>query len=122
MLKWIARKILSNEIYDYKYEIDKLNCELETLKKDVVTLSGRANRCGDLERQNKSLEKENETLKKENGIFREYYKLNEEPSDEIKAKIHIDMRIHDLEMMLLQAHNSKPVPVPVPMYTPYWGI
>ncbi len=116
MFKWIARKILSSEIRDYEYEIDKLNSELNTCEGDIATLSEKANKYGDLERQYKFLKEENETLRKENGVMREYYKLDEEPSDEIKTKIHIDMRIHNLEMMLLQACNRPPAYVPVPYY------
>jgi len=116
MFKWIARKILSGEIRDYEYEIDKLNCKLKTCEDDIATLSMKASVCDDLDKQNKCLEKENETLRKENGLMREYYKLDEEPSDEIKTKIHIDMRIHNLEMMLLQAYNRPPAYVPIPYY------
>lgn len=117
MFKWIARKILSKEICDYLYEIQKLNDKLKTCEEDITTLSNKCSSEYDvLKEKNTILQEENERLKKENDILREYYKLDEEPSDEIKTKIHIDMRIHDLEMKLLQVYNRSPAYVPIPYY------
>ena len=38
--------------------------------------------------------------------MRVYYKVDEEPSEEEKMKIHIDLRIHQLEMDLNMARSE----------------
>ena len=103
ILKKLARKILAVELIELKDEnkrlykdycdiinskmcqkrlhikdIDKLKCEMDELKKQK----------NDLEEQNK--------------IMRKYYELDKEPTDEEKIKIRIDLKIHDLEIKLLE--------------------
>lgn len=41
-------------------------------------------------------------LSQENEIMRKYYKVDEEPSPEIQAKILADLRLHDMEFKILQ--------------------
>ena len=43
-----------------------------------------------------------QNLSQENEIMRKYYKLNEEPSSDIQAKILADLRLHDMEFKMIQ--------------------
>lgn len=40
-------------------------------------------------------------VKKENEIMKKYYKLDEEPSEEVQARIRGDLRIHDMEYKMM---------------------
>ena len=42
-----------------------------------------------------------EKIKQENQIMKKYYKLDEEPSAEIQAKVLADLRLHDMEFQRL---------------------
>lgn len=128
-IKNIARKILQSEIEELKEECDKTKswnnelldkmsafkyeCESKTLKAQ--------NEKNIAEQKIKELEKENE-------ILRQYYDLDKEPSDEIKAKIHIDLKINRLkeekydlknEVLRLTAICRPPVYIYQPY--PYYG-
>ena len=41
-------------------------------------------------------------LSQENEIMKRYYKLNEEPSFDVQAKVLADLRLHDMEFKILQ--------------------
>ena len=41
-------------------------------------------------------------LSQENEIMKRYYKLNEEPSSDVQAKVLVDLRLHDMEFKMLQ--------------------
>ena len=41
-------------------------------------------------------------LSQENEIMKRYYKLNEEPSSDVQAKVLVDLRLHDMEFKILQ--------------------
>lgn len=41
-------------------------------------------------------------LSQENEIMKRYYKLNEEPSFDVQAKVLADLRLHDMEFKMLQ--------------------
>lgn len=75
MFKWIARKILSKEICDYEYEIQKLNYKLKTCEEDITTLSNKYSEYDVLKGSTTVLQEENERLKKENDTLREYYRF-----------------------------------------------
>lgn len=135
MLKWIARKILDNEI---KYLEAKANAfehmdtdiagEKEKLRQDYES------KINELEKaKNKSDSEKIESerryaeLEKENEILRKYYDLNKEPSDEIKMKMHIDLelnRVKEENLKLIALANRQPqctpIPMPYPQYSPFW--
>ena len=95
---------------------NKYKNQIKELQKDVTFWE---NSCNDLQDTINELRKENNNLKnindklnnqlidintisKENEIMRKYYKLNEEPSTEIQAKVLADLRLHDMEFKILQ--------------------
>lgn len=40
-------------------------------------------------------------IKEENEIMRKYYKLDEEPSPDVQAKVMADLKVHDMEQKLM---------------------
>lgn len=95
---------------------NKYKNQIEELQKDVTFWK---NNCNDLQNTINELKKENDTLKntndelnnqlidisiilKENEIMKKYYKLDEEPSFEVQAKVLADLRIHDMEYKQLK--------------------
>lgn len=101
LLKKIAQKIMKPKIDELQKEIDDLqkmrNHEFElytTTENESMEL---------LKKQTKMIEDLKDKIKDlqyQNDILRQYYHLDEEPSEEIQAKIRIDMRCHDLEREL----------------------
>lgn len=72
-------------------------------------------------------ERKSAELEKENDILRKYYDLDKEPSDEIKAKVHIDLEINRLKedkMALISIVNQQPryIPMSYYQYSPFWEI
>ena len=71
-----------------------------------------------------------DNLSQENEIMRKYYKLDEEPSPDVQAKVLADLRIHDMEyqrlkekmdeIKTLQYHNSFLSMANVIHYIPYY--
>jgi len=78
--------------------------KIKQLEEDICYWKQKAN---DLENQitelNKQLSQRNdeimnlEHIYKENTIMKQYYKLDEEPSPEVQAKVLADLRIHNIE-------------------------
>ena len=68
--------------------IDNLKEENNILKNNNTTLNNRVI--------------EINKLSQENEIMKKYYKLNEEPSSDIQAKVLADLRLHDMEFKMLQ--------------------
>lgn len=134
MLKWIARKILDNEI---KYLEAKINAfehrdidiagEKEKLRQDYEFKINELEKAK-IKSDSEKIESERRyaELEKENEILRKYYDLDKEPSDEIKAKIHIDLelnRVKEENLKLIAMVNRQPqympIPIPYPQYSPF---
>ena len=99
MLKKIASKILKNEIDELKQKLKKQEDEYyEVLKERADDQAKTAKDLADLKSKCEAVKQ----LTEENEILRKYYRLDSEPTDEEKIKIRIDLKIHDLEMQLLQ--------------------
>ena len=99
MLKKIANKILKNEIDELEKKIKDLN------EKYYEVINERANDQAEIAKKLEEIESKNEIIKQltdENDILKKYYHLDSEPTDEEKIKIRIDLKIHDLEMQLMQ--------------------
>jgi len=96
--------------------LSKYKNKIKELEKD---LSFWQTTCKELQKNINTLEEENKNLKnintqlnnqlmtmnnlsQENEIMRKYYKVDEEPSPEIQAKILVDLRLHDMEFKILQ--------------------
>lgn len=87
IIKNFARKVLQTEIEEYRETIS----DLKTCRHRMCDEKS------DLLNSLSKIKKENADLKMENEILRKYYDLDKEPSDEIKAKIHIDLEINRLK-------------------------
>ena len=99
MLKKIANKILKNEIDDLEKKIKDLNEKYYELANEY------ANGQAEIAKKSEEIKSKNETIEQltdENDILKKYYHLDSEPTDEEKIKIRIDLKIHDLEMQLIQ--------------------
>ena len=107
--------------------------KIEQLEEDICYWKQKAN---ELENQitelKKQLSQKNdeimnlEHVDKENTIMRQYYKLDEEPSPEVQAKVLADLRIHNIEYeyLLKQIQECKismqMTSMMYPMYPHYW--
>lgn len=95
---------------------NKYKKKIESLEKDLAFWQ---KSCDELQKIVDNLKEENNTLKnsniilknqvieknklsQENEIMKKYYKLNEEPSSDIQAKVLADLRLHDMEFKTLQ--------------------
>lgn len=99
---------------------NKYKNQIKKLQEDVTFWE---NSCNDLQNAINELREKNSNLKninaklnnqlidmgaisKENEIMRKYYKLDEEPSTEVQAKVLADLRLHDMELKMLQEKLS----------------
>ena len=99
ILKKIAKRILKDEINELKQELKKESDKYyESLKERTEDQAKTAKDLADL----KSCRETINQLTSENEILKKYYHLDSEPTDEEKIKIRIDLKIHDLEMQLIQ--------------------
>lgn len=94
--------------------------QIKELQKDVTfwknTCDYLQNTINELKKENSILKNINDklnnqlidigTISKENEIMRKYYKLDEEPSAEVQAKVLADLRLHDMELKMLQEKLS----------------
>ena len=99
MFKRLARFILRREIKDYEDRIAYLKEHRDNDQKDLSTTLTKLNTQID---QSIAYQKQIEDLTKENTILKEYYHLDQEPTEEQQTKIRINLKIHELEMRLLQ--------------------
>lgn len=129
MFKTVA---LKQEIQSLKEKLS--DCEGRNIKlaeekeKQKLDYSSKIN---DLEKKNieiwsekSELGRKLEEVKKENEILRKYYDLDKEASDEIKAKIHIDLELNRLKeenFKLTVMANRQPqfMPMTYPRYSPF---
>lgn len=99
ILKKLAKRILKDEIDELKQALKKESDKYyESLKERAEDQAKTAKDLADL----KSCRETIEQLKSENEILKKYYHLDSEPTDEEKIKIRIDLKIHDLEIQLIQ--------------------
>lgn len=99
MFKRLARFILQREIKDYENQITCLKKHRDEAQKDLSTTLTKLNTTAD---QALAYQKQIDDLTKENDMLKEYYHLGEEPTEEQQTKIRINLKIHELEMRLLQ--------------------
>lgn len=93
----------------YKKKIESLERDLAFWQKSCDELQKTID---DLKKENNTLKNSNATLNnrvieinklsQENEIMKKYYKLNEEPSSDVQAKVLADLRLHDMEFKTLQ--------------------
>ena len=97
----------------YKKKIESLERDLVFWQKSYDELQKTID---DLKKENSILKNSNTTLNnrvikinklsQENEIMKKYYKLNEEPSSDVQAKVLVDLRLHDMEFKMLQEKLS----------------
>lgn len=94
MFKWLARKILYEEIFNYEMDLSEKN-RIEEIN-NILEDENRK-----LREDNTKIKSENERLRSENERLKKYYNFGQIPSDEIKIKvlseIGKDRKISDLE-------------------------
>lgn len=112
MLKKIARKILDGEIKKYEERLDENRKDYHDI---VDKYNDKCSEALKLTKEKRDMLDKMTDLEKRVEIMEQYYKLDEEPSDEAKTKIRTDLKIHDLEMQLL---NQRQTVVPYPIYCP----
>lgn len=93
----------------YKKKIESLEKDLAFWQKSCDELQKTID---DLREKNNTLKNSNTTLNnqvieinrlsQENEIMKKYYKLNEEPSSDIQAKVLVDLKLHDMEFKMFQ--------------------
>ena len=93
----------------YRKKIESLEKDLAFWQKNCDELQKTIN---DLKEENNDLKHSNTTLNnrvleinklsQENEIMKKYYKLNEEPSSDVQAKVLADLRLHDMEFKMFQ--------------------
>ncbi len=99
IIKKIASKILKNEIDELKQKIEKQNKEYYKLIQERVNDSTKeAKYLEEIKSKNDLIK----NLTDENDLLKKYYHLDSEPTDQEKIQIRIDLKIHDLEMALMQ--------------------
>lgn len=120
ILKRIARKILNDEIKNYKSLAEAFQKRNIELRGEMAELENKLNELSKLNLDENikriNAEKRTEEIEKENAILRKYYDLDKEPSDEIKTKIHIDLEANRLkeENLKLIAMRSQVQYIPQP--------
>lgn len=119
--KELEKKIekLENENSELKTRND--SCE-DVSRNALSELDSTRKQINRLTTENKNLKERNETLEKENAVFRQYYSLDEEPSQETKDKMYLDEKYREMdrEIIRLQALTERPSFVYSPIYSPYY--
>ncbi len=122
ILKSLSRKILAEEL-EKEHErnlkrIEDVSEDKELFREKVSKLENENGnlRCemAEIKVELTGSKKRVEELEKENAMLREYYKLDEEPSEDIQLKIHINLEINRLKeelqkQQLMQIANIQQV-------------
>ena len=105
----LDKQRLERKIDDRDGEITRLQADKDLKNQKIFELKNEISSMRDL----------GDAIQKENELLRKYYKLDEEPSDEIKTKIHIDLEINRLKeeifKLTVMSNSMYRQPVYVPM-------
>ena len=121
IIKKIANKILKTEMDELKQKIEEQSKEYYKL------IQERTNDATKDAIYMEEIKSKNDLIKKltdENELLKKYYHLDSEPTDQEKIQIRINLKIHDLEMALMQ-ERIKTFELERPRYSiasPYSGI
>lgn len=111
-VKWLLKKEINAEIQSLRSEIE---CYKDDVKKykaridsDNNLLMDQCDKIRSLQTAYDVLRTENEEFKKQNAILRQYYHLDEEPSQETCDKMYLDEKYREQEKELarLQAYKD----------------
>lgn len=128
--KMFGNKRIKQEIHSLKEglsDYESRNIELRGKMTELQNkISDKQAEIESIKSEKRLAEQREKEVEKENEILRKYYDLDKEPSDEIKAKIHIDLEMNRLkeENLKLTAMTNRqpqfmPVPMPYPQYSPF---
>ena len=104
-----SRKELEEKIEALEREKDTLmskwNCSEISSRNASNELNSARKQINQLSTENKTLKERNEELEKQNAVFRQYFHLDEEPSQETKDKMYLDQKYREMdrEIIRLQA-------------------
>lgn len=125
IMKDLARRILQDEIAELKDKADKFEQKSTELSRELSGIESKyESQIFSLNQAKEQSESKSAEWEKENTFLRKYYDLDKEPTDEIKAKIHIDLEINRLKeenmklMSMLAACYPSYIPRPYPVYPP----
>ena len=122
MFKIIARKILKRELEENKREINQLREEKGRLFSDYCsTIDKLAEEQIHAQNELKKAKDKIQELEYQNAVLRQYYSLDEEPSDDVKDKMRIDVKCHEMELEITRLAamvNSTPRVIYSPVYMP----
>lgn len=127
LIKNLARKILQSELADLRKDLESAENRNAELSKELSGIESKHDsEIFSLKQEKESAERKAQELEKENEVLRKYYDLDEEPSYEIKMKIHIDLEINRLKeenmslkcMFLSFSRQPMYIPQPYPVYPP----
>lgn len=104
----LDKQRLERKIEDRDGEITQLQAEKDLKNQKIF----------ELESEISSMKELGDAFQKENELLRKYYKLDEEPSDEIKTKIHIDLEINRLKEEMFKLTAMQNVAYRQPVYFP----
>lgn len=113
IIRMIAKKILREELEGYEKEVNDIRSEkskIESEKEREISIY-----IGKLTKANEEIER----LKSENEVFKKYYELDKDPSEEVKTRIHVDLEVNRLKFelmrcMLMQSSSYLHVPYVFP--------
>lgn len=98
MFKKFARYILRKEIaYLKKQRDDYRNDFIEWSDKYSLIVGKHADEIAKYKNEIASLMEKLKNSEEENNILREYYHLDQEPSEDVQSKVLLNIRCHDLE-------------------------
>lgn len=123
-IKEYERKIEELEIQHNSDMLDKQRLErkIDDRDSEITRLQAdkdlKNQRIFELEREISNIKEMGDSLQKENEMLRKYYKLDEEPSDEIKTKIHIDLEVNRLKEEMFKLTAMQNVAYRQPVYFP----
>lgn len=114
---------LKERLTDYESRNIELRGKMTELENKIVDKQAEIE---SIKSEKRLAEQRTEEVEKENEILRKYYDLDKEPSDEIKAKVHIDLelnRVKEENLKLIAMVNRQPqympIPIPYPQYSPF---
>lgn len=136
MLKAIARKILKNELFDLQEKIDTISAEIAKAQQENYELIDQMTKIQQdvakakiaSEKKVKQAEKKAHDLEYQNDLLRRYYEIDREPSEEVKTKMRLDVKYHEMELEITrlkaQAENCPSFvswPIYVPQFSPLYS-
>jgi len=111
LARWILRNEQNNEIQQLKQELDRYmdatDVIEEHIKKQNNLITDKTNKLNTLQTEYDNLKAKNTELASQNAMLRQYYHLDEEPSQETIDKMYLDEKYREQEKELIQLRNFR---------------